>query len=80
MRPLLGEGVENLDPGQFEVLDVAGDYGHAVHSRRGCDERVDDREGLRVLQTAPGGGDGEGDRENAVFESCLHVPEPAEDY
>src|SRR6185437_2544761 len=76
-RWLLGEGVEDLDPGQLEVFDVAGDHGHAVHSCCCRDERVDDREGLRVLLAAPGGGDREGDRENAVLESRLYVAEPA---
>ena len=66
-----------MDSGQFEVLDVAGDHGHAVHSRRCRDKRVDHREGLRVLLTTPGGGDGESDWENSVFEPGLHIPESA---
>jgi hypothetical protein len=74
---LFGEGVEDRDSGQFEVLDVAGDYGHTVHPRRCGDERVDYRERLRVLLTAPGCGDREGDREHPVFEPDLHIPEPA---
>src|SRR6266849_7817684 len=74
---LLSEGVEDLDSGQLEVLDVAGDHGHAVYPRRCCNERVDHREGLRVLLTAPGSGDREGDRENPVLEPGLHIPEPA---
>jgi hypothetical protein len=59
---LFSEGVEHLDSGQLKVLDVAGDHGHAMHPRRCCNERVDHREGLRVLLTAPGSGDREGDR------------------
>ncbi len=49
---LLSEGVEDLDSGQLKVLDVASDHGHAMHPRRCCNERVDHREGLRVLLTA----------------------------
>src|SRR5579859_8048037 len=74
---LLGEGAERLDSGQFKILHVAGDHGHAVHPRCCRDERVDHRYGLRVLLTAPGSGDREGDRENPVFEPGLHFPEPA---
>ncbi len=75
--PSLSERVEHLDSGQLKVLDVAGDHGHAVYPRRCCDERVDHREGLRILLTAPGRGDREGDRENSILESGLHIPEPA---
>src|SRR6266568_2520663 len=74
---LLSEGVEHLYSGQLKVLDVAGDHGHAVYPRRCCNERVDHREGLRVLLTAPGSGDREGDRENPILEPGLHIPEPA---
>jgi hypothetical protein len=74
---LLSEGVENPDSGQLEVLDVAGDHGHAVHPRRCCNERVDHRERMRVRLTAPGSGDREGDREHPVLEPGLHIPEPA---
>ena len=74
---LFSEGIEDWDSGQFEVLDIAGDYGHAVHSRRCRDERVDYREGPRVLLTAPIGGDREGDREYPVLEPGLQVLEPA---
>ena len=35
----VSEGVEYLDSGQFEVLDVAGDHGHVVRPRRRCDAR-----------------------------------------
>jgi hypothetical protein len=66
-----------MDPGQLKVLSVAGYHGHAVHSRRCRDERVDHREGLRALLTAPGSGDRESDRENPVLEPGLHIPEPA---
>ena len=43
LRPgeLLSEGVEHLDSGRLEVLDIAGNHGHAVHPRRGRNERVD---------------------------------------
>ena len=54
---LLGEGVERLDSSQFKILHVAGDHGHAVHPRCGRNERVDHRDGLRVLLTAPGDSD-----------------------
>src|ERR1017187_6584257 len=74
---LLSEGVEHLDSGQLKVLDVAGDHGHVVHPRRCCNERVDHREGLIVLRTAPGSADREGDRENPVFEPGLPTPDPA---
>ena len=66
-----------MDPGQLKVLDVAGDHGHAMHPRRCRNKRVDHREGLRVLLTAPGRGNREGDRENPIFEPGLHIPEPA---
>ena len=59
---LLSEGVERLDSGQLKVLDIAGDDGHGMHPRRCRNERVDHREGLRVLLTTPGSGDREGDR------------------
>jgi hypothetical protein len=45
--------------------------------RRCRDERVNHRQGLRVLLTAPGSSDRDSDRENPVLEPGLHVPEPA---
>ena len=74
---LVSEGVEYLDPGQIKVLDVAGDHGHTVHPRRRRDERVDHRERLGVLLTAPDRGDAESDGENPVLETGLDIPEPA---
>jgi len=73
----LSERVEHRDSGQLKVPGVAGDHGHAVHSRRGRDERVDHRQGLRILLTAPGRGNREGDGKNPVLEPGLHIPEPA---
>src|SRR5689334_15200776 len=63
MISLPGERIEDRDSGWLEVLDVAGDYGQAVNPGRGGDEGVDDREGLRVLLAAPGGGDRERNRQ-----------------
>jgi AcrR family transcriptional regulator len=38
--------VQHRDSGKLEVLDLAGDDGHAVYPRRCRDERVDNRERL----------------------------------
>jgi long-chain acyl-CoA synthetase len=50
-----------------------------VHSRRRRDERVDHREGLRQLLTAPGRGNREGDGKDPTLERGFHIPEPALD-
>src|ERR1700733_7925949 len=74
---LVSEGTENVDSSPLKVLDVAGDHGHAVDPRRCRNKRVDHRERLGVLLTAPGRGDAESDGENPVFERGLDIPEPA---
>jgi hypothetical protein len=43
---LASKRVQHRDSGKLEVLDVAGDHGHAVYPRRCRDERVDHRERL----------------------------------
>jgi hypothetical protein len=68
---------KNLDSRRLKVLGVAGDYGQAVHARRCRDECVDHWRRLRVMLTTPSGSDREGDREDPVGESGLHIGKPA---
>ena len=75
--PSSAKGLSTWTPASSKSLTLRVTTVMPVYPRRCRDERVNHREGLRVLLTAPGSSDREGDRENPVFEPGLHVPEPA---
>jgi hypothetical protein len=52
---LIRKGIQYLDAGPLEVLDVTGDHGQPVYHGGSRNQRVNDRQGLYTLLTPPGG-------------------------